>query len=341
MINVAICGITGYTGLELIRILLRHPKAAIKVLTARFDKPVKISDVYPEFRGRLDITCQALDSAALFKKGIDIIFLALPHKVSMEYVPGFIDKGKKVIDLSADFRIKDAGIYEKYYGIRHIAPQYIKDSVYGLPELNKAEIRHACLLANPGCYPTGSILAVAPLIAKNLTSKDAIILNAVSGVTGAGKKPDTGLIFAEVSENAKAYKVGSHQHVPEMEQELARISSSKVNIIFTPHLIPVRRGILTTAYVSLKKDQTLDSLIACYRQFYKNAPFVNVYDANVLPQIKDVVNTNTCAIGMAVSSDRSKAIIVTAIDNLQKGASGQAVQNMNIMFGLPETMGLV
>jgi len=341
MINAAVCGITGYTGLELIRILLRHPKVSIKALTARLERPTKISDIYPEFKSRLDIVCQALKPAELVKKNIDVIFLALPHKVSMEYAPSFVDSGGRVIDLSADFRLKDAVIYEKYYGISHIAPAYIKGSVYGLPELNKVRIRRAVLLANPGCYPTGSILAVAPLIAAGLASKDAIILDAKSGITGAGKKPDTGLMFAEVSENMKAYKVGSHQHIPEIEQELKRISSNKVDIIFTPHLIPIRRGILTTAYVSLKKRQGLDSLIACYKRFYNGAPFVHVYDAGSLPQIKDVVNTNICAIGIVSSSDRSKAIIITAIDNLLKGASGQAVQNMNIMFGLPETMGLV
>ena len=341
MINAAVCGITGYTGLELIRVLLAHPKVSIKALTARFDKPTRISDVYPEFEGRLELVCESLIPDKLLKKNIDVVFLALPHKVSMEYAPSFIDKGKIVIDLSADFRIKDTAVYEKYYGIKHISKEYLNSSVYGLPELYKNKIKRARLVANPGCYPTGSILAVAPLISGKMATKEPVILDAKSGVTGAGRKADAGLIFGEVAENIKAYKVGVHQHIPEIEQELEHIAGNKVNIIFTPHLIPIRRGILTTAYVTLKKQTSLSGLLALYRAFYKNAPFVKIYGQGSIPQIKDVVNTNNCAIGIAISSDKSKAIIITAIDNLLKGASGQAVQNMNIMCGFPETMGLV
>jgi len=341
MINVAVCGITGYTGLELIRVLLAHPKVSIKALTARFDKPTRISDVYPEFKGRLELVCESLISDKLLKKNIDVVFLALPHKVSMEYAPSFIDKGKVVIDLSADFRIKDTAVYEKYYGIKHISKEYLNSSVYGLPELYKNKIKRARLVANPGCYPTGSILAVAPLISGKMASKEPVILDAKSGVTGAGRKADTGIIFGEVAENIKAYKVGVHQHIPEIEQELENISGNKVNILFTPHLIPIRRGILTTAYVALKKRTSLPGLLALYRAFYKNAPFVKIYDQGSIPQIKDVVNTNNCAIGIVVSADKSRAIIITAIDNLLKGASGQAVQNMNIICGFPETMGLI
>jgi N-acetyl-gamma-glutamyl-phosphate reductase len=341
MINAAVCGITGYTGLELIRVLLAHPKVTIKAVTARFDKPVRISDIYPEFKGRLELACQDLIPDKLLRKDIDVIFLALPHKVSMGYAPAFLDRGKVVIDLSADFRIKDTLVYERYYGVKHTCKGYLNSSVYGLPELYKDKIKQARLLANPGCYPTGSILAVAPLVSGKMASKDAIILDAKSGVTGAGRKADVGLIFGEVAENIKPYKVGVHQHVPEIEQGLKNIYGGRVDILFTPHLVPIKRGILTTAYVALKKMSSLSGLLALYRSFYKKAPFIKIYEEGVMPQIKDVVNTNNCAIGIAISPDKGTAIIITAIDNLLKGASGQAVQNMNIIYGFPETMGLV
>lgn len=341
MINVAICGATGYTGCEIIRVLLKHPKAHIRALTAKLDKPTRISDEFPEFKGKIDLLCEELIVEGVLKKNIDVVFLALPHKISMEYAASFIDKGKIVIDLSADFRLKDTAVYEKYYGQKHTRKEYLANSVYGLPELYKGRIKRARLLANPGCYPTGSILAVAPLLAKGLASKDTIILDAKSGVTGAGRKADIGLIFGEVSENAKAYRVGTHQHVPEIEQEMKKIAGSKVDILFTPHLIPIRRGILTTAYAALKKKSDVSGILRLYRSFYKNAPFISIYDENKLPQIRDVINTNNCAIGVALSPDKKRAIIVTAIDNLLKGASGQAIQNMNIICGMPETMGLV
>ncbi|NQT95253.1 MAG: N-acetyl-gamma-glutamyl-phosphate reductase [Candidatus Omnitrophica bacterium] len=341
MINVAICGATGYTGLELVRILLNHPKVAIKALTAKLDKPAKISEVFPELYGRLDMVCEELVVNQVLKKKIDVVFLALPHNVSMEYAPRFLDKGKVVIDLSADFRLRDARIYEKYYGQKHIYKNYLKQSVYGLPELYKNRIKGARLIANPGCYPTGSVLAVAPLLAKNLVGKDKIIIDAKSGVTGAGRRAALYLHFGEVAENMKAYKVGVHQHIPEIEQELNGIAKKSVNLLFTPHLVPLKRGILTTAYVGLKKGTDVPKLIRLYKSFYKQSAFVKVYDDGSLPQVQDVVNSNYCAIGIALSPDKRHAIIVSAIDNLQKGASGQAVQNMNIVYGLKETTGLV
>jgi N-acetyl-gamma-glutamyl-phosphate reductase len=341
MINIAVCGATGYTGLEIIRILLKHPKAAIKVLTAKLDNPKKISDEFPEFQGKLDLVCEDLVVDSIVKKKVDLVFLALPHKVSMQYASSFIDRGKTVIDLSADFRLKDTKVYEKYYGQKHIYKQYLSKSVYGLPELYKNRIKNARLLANPGCYPTGSILAVAPLVsAKLVSAKTTIVLDAKSGVTGAGRKADINLIFGEVAENLKAYKVGVHQHVPEIQQELDNISGKCTNILFTPHLVPIRRGILTTAYVPLKNKTGVSSIVKLYKSFYSKAPFVKVYEEGSLPQIQDVVYTNKCAIGVAVSPHKDMAIIVSAIDNLLKGASGQAVQNMNIIYGFPEDMGL-
>lgn len=341
MINVAVCGATGYTGCEIIDILLRHPKANIKALTAKLDKPARISDEFPQFKGKLELVCEDLVVKDLLKKNIDLVFLALPHRISMQYATKFIDKGKIVIDLSADFRLKDVKVYESYYGQKHLYRNYLANSVYGLPELYRDRIKKAKLIANPGCYPTGSILAVAPLLAKNLASKDTIILDAKSGTTGAGRKASLPLIFGEVAENLKAYKVGIHQHAPEIIQELDSIAGRRVDMLFTPHLVPVRRGILTTAYVTLKKKTGLSSLHKLYRQFYRKAPFVRVYDEGLLPQVHELVNTNYCGIGIALSPDKKKAVIVSVIDNLQKGASGQAVQNMNLVCGLPETTGLL
>jgi len=342
MINIAICGATGYTGLEIIRILLIHPKVAIKALTAKIDKPEKISEIFPELKGKLDMVCDnELVVSNLAKKGIDVVFLALPHRVSMEYASKFVDKGILVIDLSADFRLKDTRIYEKYYGQKHIYKSYLAQSVYGLPELYKNKIKKAKLIANPGCYPTGSILALAPLLSKKIADTKQIIIDAKSGVTGAGRKAALGLIFAEVAENMMAYKIGTHQHMPEIEQELGNIAKKSVKLLFTPHLMPLRRGILTTAYVSLKEKADASKLLRLYRSFYDKSDFVKVYDDGTLPAVGDIVNTNNCGIGISVSQDKKTAIIVSAIDNLQKGASGQAVQNMNIACGFKETLGLV
>lgn len=341
MINVAVCGATGYTGLELIRILLKHSKVTIKVLTAKIDKPTRISDIFPEFNNRFDMFCDDLVVNQILKKKIDIVFLALPHRVSMEYAPRLLDKGKVVIDLSADFRLKDAKVYEKYYGQRHIYKRYLSTSVYGLPELYRNKIKKARLVANPGCYPTGSILAVAPLLSKKISDSRQIIIDAKSGVTGAGRKPELSLNFGEVSEDIKAYKIGVHQHTPEIEQELGAIAGKSVDILFSPHLIPIRRGILTTAYAGLKKKMNLSSIIGLYKSFYSKAPFIKIYDEGGLPQVKDIAMTNYCGIGITLSPNKKTAVIVTAIDNLQKGASGQAVQNMNIVCGFPETLGLI
>jgi len=340
MVNIAVCGATGYTGYEIIKILLRHPKADIRALTAKLDKPVKISEEFPELKGKIGLVCEDLVVNNILKKKIDLVFLALPHRVSMEYATRFINKGKIVIDLSADFRLKDVKVYEKYYGQKHIYKEYLTQSVYGLPELYKNSIKRTRFIANPGCYPTGSILALAPLLAKKMAAKDTIILDAKSGTTGAGRKAVLGLIFGEVAENLKAYKVGTHQHAPEITQELSNLAGKKVDILFTPHLVPIRRGILTTAYVALNKKSDLPALLRCYKSFYQNAPFVRIYDQGLLPQVRDIVNTNYCGIGIALSHDKKRAIIVSVIDNLLKGASGQAVQNMNIACGFPETMGL-
>lgn len=341
MLNVAICGATGYTGYEIIKILLRHPKVTIKTLTAKLDRPTKIAEVFGEFQGKLDMLCEDLVVNDLVKKKIDLVFLALPHRVSMEFAPKFLEKGIIVIDLSADFRIKDYKVYEEYYGQKHIYKSYLKTSVYGLPELYKQKIKKARLIANPGCYPTASILSLAPIVSKKLNDKSKIIVDAKSGVTGAGRKADIGLIFGEVAENMKAYKIGVHQHAPEIAQELSNAAGKKIDILFTPHLVPLKRGILTTSYVNLKTKTNLKKLLTLYKSFYSKEPFVKIYDEGRLPQVQDVVNTNYCGIGIALSEDKKCAIIVSAIDNLGKGASGQAIQNMNLSCGFKETEGLL
>lgn len=341
MLNVAICGATGYTGYEIIKILLKHPKVTIKTLTAKLDRPTKIAEVFGEFQGKLDMLCEDLVVNDLVKKKIDLVFLALPHRVSMEFAPKFLEKGIIVIDLSADFRIKDYKVYEEYYGQKHIYKSYLKASVYGLPELYKQKIKKARLIANPGCYPTASILSLAPIVSKKLNDKSKIIVDAKSGVTGAGRKADIGLIFGEVAENMKAYKIGVHQHAPEIAQELSNAAGKKIDILFTPHLVPLKRGILTTSYVNLKTKTNLKKLLTLYKSFYSKEPFVKIYDEGRLPQVQDVVNTNYCGIGIALSEDKKCAIIVSAIDNLGKGASGQAIQNMNLSCGFKETEGLL
>jgi N-acetyl-gamma-glutamyl-phosphate reductase len=315
----------------------------ITALTAKINKPAKISDIFPELKGRLDMVCEDLSAGELLRQnvGIDIVFLALPHTVSLEYAPAFLDSGKIVIDLSADFRLKDIAVYERYYGKAHTSKKYLSVSAYGLAEVYFNQIKKAKLIANPGCYPTGAILAAAPLLSKGIVDINGIILDAKSGVTGAGRKADLSLSFAEVNENLKAYKIGTHQHTPEIEQELSNIAGQKVNVIFAPHLVPMNRGILTTAYIGMKKTTEPKRLIDIYKSFYKKAAFVKIYEEGILPQIKDVANTNYCHIGPCVSSDKKTAIVVSAIDNLQKGASGGAVQNMNIICGFPETLGLV
>lgn len=335
MLNVGVVGATGYTGEEMVKILSRHPGVKITALSAIIDKPTKISEVFPSL-GKCDIICKELDIEEV-SSSCDLVFLALPHKVSMKFAPTFLKKKKKVIDLSADYRLS-AGDYKEWYGQEHADKGNIESAVYGLPELYRDQIKKAELIANPGCYPTSIILAAAPLVKGGSVELDDIIADSKSGVTGAGRKAALPLIFSEVDENLKAYKVNTHQHKPEINQELAKLAKQDIDIVFTPHLIPMNRGILSTLYFKLKKDLSRKELIKIYKGFYKDEPFVRIL-AEGLPQIKDVVNTNFCDIGMSVTGRR--AIVVSCIDNLTKGAAGQAVQNMNIMCSFDEKEGLI
>ena len=336
MIKVGVVGATGYTGEEIIKILSRHSGVKITALSAIIDKPTKISEVFPALSGMCDIVCKELDVAEV-SAACDLVFLALPHKVSMLFASKFLKAGRKVIDLSADYRLP-GDVYQKWYGQGHKDMANIKNAVYGLPELYRKDIKGANLIANPGCYPTSAILGSAPLIKGGFVEPGDIIADSKSGVTGAGRKAALSLSFSEVDENLKAYKINAHQHKPEINQELGKLAGKDIDIVFTPHLIPMNRGILTTLYFKLKKKATSKELIAAYKKFYKNEPFVRVLD-NRLPETKNVVNSNFCDIGLSVTGDR--VIVVSCIDNLTKGAAGQAVQNMNIMCGFDEKEGLI
>jgi len=340
MVNVGIVGATGYAGEELIDILLRHPHLRITHLSAKIDRPEAISEIFPKLEGRIDLVCAHPDPKEIMAK-CDLVFLALPHTVSIEIAPKLLNAGKKVIDLSADYRLKDAKIYEKFYRVKHRDKINLIKAIYGLPEIYRAKIKDARLIANPGCYPTVSILALAPLAALNLADLDSVIIDAKSGVSGAGRRAALEFSFCELNEDFKAYKINMHQHIPEINQELSKLSGKKMNVTFVPHLLPLNRGILATIYVrkSQKSKVKSQNLINLYKKFYKKEPFVRIRDADEFPALKDVVGTNFCDIG--IKENAENVIIIAAIDNLLKGASGQAVQNMNIMYGFPEYTALL
>lgn len=339
MLRVAIIGGSGYTGLELLRILAGHPKVRVTAVTSRAYKDTPVSEV-PCFRGFYEGL--KFTEPEDFK-GIkaDIAFSALPHSVSQEAVPGLLKAFGRVIDLSADFRLKDEAEYRTWYG-EHKSPWLLKEAVYGLPELNREEIKKARLVANPGCYPTGAILALAPLIKRGLLSPDSIIIDSKSGVSGAGRKAALETSFVEVAGGFKAYKVGCHRHTPEIEQGLSSLAGGAdgVKIVFTPHLIPISRGILTTAYAELKRHVSTDRLIGLYDEFYKGERFIRMLPEAQFPDVGNVRRSNYCDIGIYSDAGKKRVIVISAIDNLVKGASGQAVQNMNIMAGFKETLSL-
>lgn len=339
MLKIGIMGVRGYTGEELLKILLHHPKVTVCCLQARVEKPTPVATLLPQFAHESDLAC-ADYAPEVMARGCDVVFLALPHTVSMSAASKILKKGKKVIDLSADFRLKDTALYKRYYAKEHSAAELLKESVYGLPELYREKIKKAKLIANPGCYPTGVLLGAYPILKKGWAG-GSFVADAKSGVTGAGRSGETAFQSAEVNENFRAYKVTEHQHVPEMEQVLKESLRKKTNVIFTPHLLPINRGILATLYFRLTRPVSADALFNLYREFYKKEPFVRVLSDGKLPEIKHVVHTNFCDIAVRVDSERKAAVIVTVIDNLVKGAAGQAVQNMNLTSGFKETEGLL
>ncbi|MGH7198933.1 MAG: N-acetyl-gamma-glutamyl-phosphate reductase [Candidatus Omnitrophota bacterium] len=338
-LRVGVVGATGYTGEELVKLLAGHPRVRVTYVSGKEDRDEKIQELFPYLRNKLDLDCRAFQAGEAIEK-CDFVFLSLPHTVSMQAAPVFLRAGKKVVDISADYRLKNARTYEKFYKVQHKDAANLKNAVYGLPELNRDKIRHAKLVANPGCYPTGAILGVLPGLKQGVFDAASIQIDAKSGVTGAGRKAEKSLNFSEVNESLKAYKLFEHQHVPEIDQELSKVVRKEVRVVFVPHLLPVNRGILSTIYVKLRKKMTTKDLLRVYKKFYAREPFVKVYDSGLLPEIKNVVHTNFCDIGLRVNEQKRLAVIVTVIDNLDKGAAGQAIQNMNIMSGFGETDGL-
>jgi N-acetyl-gamma-glutamyl-phosphate reductase len=337
MVRVGVVGATGYAGEEVIKILVKHKNAKVAELAAIIDREEPFSDIFPAFKGKVDLICRKPDAEAM-AKNTDLVFLALPHKVSMEYAPRFLKAKKRVIDLSADYRL-NPDVYKTWYGADHKDIANLPGAVYGLPELYSADIRKASLVANPGCYPTSVILGIAPALKAKIIDAANMIADSKSGVTGAGRRPDLALSFAEVNENLKAYKVNEHQHKPEITRILSEVAGKDVDVVFTPHLIPMNRGILSTIYLRLAGKYDTKSVLGIYGDFYRDKPFVRISPEGKLPQIRDVAGTNYCDIGLKVTGDM--LIVISCIDNLTKGAAGQAVQNMNIMYGFDETEGLL
>lgn len=339
MLNVAIVGASGYTGLELIRILHCHPEVAVTCLTSEQSAGKRISEVFPTLRGRCDLVLENLEPVRVSEKA-DIIFTALPHKAAMEVVPTFLKLGRKVIDLSADYRLSDPEVYGRWYE-PHLNPANLKKAVYGLPEIRRARIKGAKLVANPGCYPTSIILGLAPLLKQGLINPHSIISDSASGVSGAGRSAKVDSLYCEVNEGYKAYGVGGvHRHTPEIEQELSLLAGEPLKVTFTPHLVPMDRGILSTIYSAPVREMTSADLVRLYAEFYAGEPFVRVLPQGSLPSTAFVRGSNFCDIAPLVDERTGRIIVVSAIDNLVKGASGQAVQNMNLVCGFPETTGL-
>jgi N-acetyl-gamma-glutamyl-phosphate reductase len=350
-VRVAVLGASGYVGRELLTLLARHPEAGVvSLISSSLDaiRPFPIEQVHPALRGRFSVPCLPLDLeglpgsellAAVAASEVDVVFLATPHETSRDVVPILLDSGLRVIDLSGAFRLKDAAAYPRWYGFEHPASQALAQAVYGLPELDQSDIPQAQLLSNPGCYATSVILALAPLLRSGWVDVSAgIIADSKSGASGAGRTPSNKLHFPEVNENCRAYGIFAHRHVPEMLQAL---DIGEKDFIFTPHLLPITRGILSTVYVRLNGQRTLEQVVSLFRQFYGPSPLVRVYEGGSLPEIQAVANTQYADLGFALDEDTRRLIVVSALDNLGKGAAGQAVQNMNLMFGFPQELGLI
>ena len=336
---VAVVGATGYAGGELIQILARHPGVRVTRLMADIKQPVPAESVHPSLRGRGLPVCEPPHPEELASPEVSAVFLATPHQAAHDLAPAFLDRGLRVIDLSAAFRLKDANAYPRWYGFDHRAPGPLAEAVFGAPELFKEKICQARLLANPGCYATSVILALTPILRAGWVDIErGIICDSKSGASGAGRTPSDKLHFPEVNESLRAYGLFNHRHVPEMLQLLGL---AEENFIFTPHLLPINRGILSSTYVRLSKHHTLEQIVGLYRDFYVAAPLVRVYDDGALPEIQAVAHTNYFDVGFALDPATDRLIIISALDNLGKGAAGQAVQNMNLMYGFDEVTALV
>lgn len=338
MIKTGIIGSTGYVGQSLVWFLRQHRNVEINFLCSHNNTNIAFSQVYPNYAKYIHIDCIDIQSAIDRFSEIDVLFIALPHGKAFELTTKALESGIKVVDLGADFRLKDDSSYKLWYGLEHQSPDLLARAVYGLPETNKKAIMQADLVANPGCYPTASILALAPLLSQSLIQKSSVIIDAKSGVSGAGRTADVSTLFCECNESIKAYGIASHRHTPEIEQELSRVADEELIVSFTPHLIPVNRGILATCYATPTKTVDQDALNNIYKEFYIECPFIRIISTP--PETRWVKGTNLCDIAVRIDKRTNRIIIVSAIDNLVKGAAGQAVQNMNIMFGFKETEAL-
>lgn len=339
MIKVGIVGGTGYTGVELLRILASHPEAEVSCITSRSEAGLAVADLYPNLRGHYDLAFSEPDPDTLAQ--CDLVFFATPHGVAMRLAPELIARGTRVVDLSADFRIKDLDVWAKWYGMPHESPEWAEKAVYGLPEVAREAIRDAQLVANPGCYPTAVQLGLIPLLENGLVKTDRIIADAKSGASGAGRQANVGMLHGEIGESFKAYGASGHRHLPEIRQGLVAASGdSQLGVTFVPHLVPMIRGIEATLYAELKDSAGFDRLQSLYETRYQNEPFVDVLPFGSHPDTRSVRGANHCRMALHRQEGSNLVIITSVIDNLVKGAAGQAVQNMNVMCGLQETLGL-
>ncbi len=339
--KVAIIGASGYTGMELVRLLLTHPAAHLTAVTSRSHAGSRIAEVFPRFAGLpgADLAFQEPDMDAVAASGAEVAFLALPHGTAAAYAKDLLEKGMRVIDLSADFRLNDAAIYEEFYGETHPAPELLAESVYGLPEIHREAIRSARLVASPGCYPTSILLPLIPLLSEGLIDPATIVANSMSGVSGAGRKADLGLIFVECNESVRAYGLPKHRHLSEIEQELSLAAGASVAITFVPHLVPVTSGICTSTSATLLGD--LDGVEHALRSTYENSPFVRLLGKGSCPDTKNVTRTNFIDIGWHHDARTDRLLLLSTEDNLGKGAASQAVQSFNLLCGSDETAGLL
>ncbi|HXV20419.1 MAG TPA: N-acetyl-gamma-glutamyl-phosphate reductase [Desulfuromonadales bacterium] len=338
MVKVAVVGASGYTGVELIRLLLAHPGVDITCVTSRQNAGENIAAVFPSLLGRIDLVCDPVDPALIAAKA-DFVFTALPHQSAMAVVPELLAAGRKVVDLSADYRLREVSVYEAWYA-RHTSADLLAEAVYGLPEFYRTQVAGARLVANPGCYPTSVALALAPLLRAGLIDPATLIIDSKSGTSGAGRSAKVDALFCEVNEGFKAYGVASHRHTPEIEQTLTDLAGESVVVNFTPHLLPVNRGILSTCYAALRTEMSTQELVEIFQQHYAGEYFVRVHPAGSLPNVAFVRGSNFCDLGVVGDPRTGRVIVVSTIDNLVKGAAGQAVQNMNLMLGFEENAGL-
>lgn len=338
MTRVAIVGATGYAGAELVRLLAGHPSVELALITSRQFAGARFSDAYPAMKGIVDLVCQPFDPD-IVAASVDLVFLALPHELPMSMVPGLLERGVRVVDLSADFRFDDPALYESVYQA-HRCPELLAETVYGLSEIYAEQIRDSRLVGNPGCYPTSVLLPLVPLIRNGLVDTNGLVADSKSGVSGAGRSPAVASLYCEVAESFKPYKVAVHRHAPEMGMILSREAAAAVHITFVPHLVPMSRGMQTTIYAGLGEGASLESVVECLESFYAGKPFVRICHDPHLPNSLHVRGSNYCDIGVRYDPAGRRLILMSAIDNLVKGAAGQAVQNMNLMLGLGETEGL-